>query len=102
MYHSGVPGVFKQWVDCICRHSQAFHYTQTGPKGPAKLKQACLVTASGGTEIGAAGDYASRYLAQVCRFLSAQDVQHTAVCGSKGSPEAVLADAKAQIDALLG
>jgi hypothetical protein len=40
----------------LCRHSQAFQYAQTGPKGPTKLKQAYLVTASGGTEIGAAGD----------------------------------------------
>jgi hypothetical protein len=27
----------------LCRHSQAFQYAQTGPKGPAKLKQAYLV-----------------------------------------------------------
>ena len=102
MYNFGVPVVVKQWVDYICRHGKTFQYTKTGPVGLTNLKQVYLVTASGGTEIGNSADYASRYLEQICRFIGAQDVQHIGVSGSKGSPESVLADAKARVDALLG
>lgn len=101
MYNFGVPVVVKQWVDYICRHGKTFQYTRTGPEGLTKLKQVYLVTASGGTQIGGENDFASRYLEQVLRFIGAQHVQHIAVSGSKGRPEMVLADARAQIKALL-
>jgi FMN-dependent NADH-azoreductase len=96
MYNFGVPVVVKQWIDYICRHGKTFQYTRTGPEGLTKLKQVYLVTASGGEN-----DFASRYLEQVLRFIGAQNVQHIAVSGSKGRPEMVLADARAQIKALL-
>ena len=101
MYNFGVPVVVKQWIDYICRHGKTFQYTRTSPEGLTKLKQVYLVTASGGTQIGGENDFASRYLEQVLRFIGAQNVQHIAVSGSKGRPEMVLADARAQIKALL-
>ena len=102
MYHLGVPIVVKQWIDYDCRPGQAFQCTQTDPKVLMKLNRACLVTTSGGTEIGGAGGHVSRYLEQVCGFVGAQDVQQIAVGGSNGSAEAMRADARAQIDAMPG
>lgn len=101
MYNFGIPAVLKQWVDYVCRSGITFSYGANGPVGLTGIKRAFIVTASGGTPIGAQADYASGHLAQVLRFIGVEDIIHIHASGSKGSPEQVIAQAKQQIDEAL-
>lgn len=101
MYNFGVPAYLKQWVDYVCRAGVSFRYTENGPEGLTGVKQAFIVTASGGTPIGSEMDFASRYLEQICRFLGVSEVFHIDASGSKRTPELVIEAARLQIDSLL-
>lgn len=101
MYNFSVPAYLKQWIDYVCRAGISFRYTESGPVGLTGVKRAFIVTASGGTPIGGDWDFASRYLEHICRFLGVEEVIHIDASGSKGTPEAVIAAAKRQIDARL-
>lgn len=101
MYNFGVPAYLKQWIDYVCRAGVSFRYTENGPQGLTGVKRAFIVTASGGTPIGGDWDFASRYLEHICRFLGVEEVVHIDASGSKGTPEVVIAAARAQIDTLL-
>lgn len=98
MYNFGIPAVLKQWVDYVCRSGITFKYGATGPVGLTGIKRAFIVTASGGTPIGADADYASGHIAQICRFIGVEEIIHVHASGSKGAPEQVIAQAKQQID----
>ena len=101
MYNFGIPASLKQWVDSICRAGVSFKYTEQGPVGLLGVKQAFIITASGGTPIGSELDFASRYLEHICRFIGIADVFHIAASGSKGTPEQVIDQGKQQVDALM-
>lgn len=101
MYNFSVPVYLKQWIDYVCRAGVTFRYTDSGPQGLTGVQRAFIVTASGGTPIGGEMDFASRYLEHICRFLGVEEIVHIDASGSKGSPEAVLAAARRQIDSLL-
>lgn len=101
IYNFGVPAYLKQWVDYVCRAGVTFRYTAEGPQGLTGVKRAFIVTASGGTPIGSEMDFASRYLEFICRFLGIQEVFHIDASGSKREPEAVVAEAKKQVDSIL-
>jgi FMN-dependent NADH-azoreductase len=101
MYNFGVPAYLKQWIDYVCRAGVSFRYTGNGPEGLTGVERAFIVTASGGTPIGSDMDFASRYLEHICRFLGVTEVIHIDASGSKRTPEAVIAAAKQQIDAVL-
>lgn len=101
IYNFGVPAYLKQWVDYVCRAGVTFRYTAEGPQGLTGVKRAFIVTASGGTPIGSDMDFASRYLEFICRFLGIQEVFHIDASGSKREPEAVVAEAKKQVDSIL-
>ena len=48
MYNFGIPASLKQWIDAICRAGVSFKYTEEGPVGLLGVKQAYIITASGG------------------------------------------------------
>src|ERR1700722_15355574 len=48
MYNFGIPSVLKAWIDHVVRAKKTFSYTQNGPEGLLKGKQAILVLGSGG------------------------------------------------------
>ena len=75
IYNFGVPAVLKAWVDQVARAQLTFRYTEQGPEGLLKNKQAILVMASGGVPIGSEMDFATPYLQQVMGFLGITDVQ---------------------------
>ena len=75
IYNFSVPAVLKAWVDQVARAQLTFRYTEQGPEGLLKNKQAILVMASGGVPIGSDMDFATPYLQQVMGFLGITDVQ---------------------------
>jgi FMN-dependent NADH-azoreductase len=75
IYNFSVPAVLKAWVDQVARAQLTFRYTEQGPEGLLKNKQAILVMASGGVPIGSDMDFATPYLHQVMGFLGITDVQ---------------------------
>lgn len=98
LYNFGVPAYLKQWIDYICRAGVTFRYTENGPEGLTGIKRAYIVTASGGTPIGSAMDFASGYLELVCKFLGVEDVVHIDAGGSKREADKIIAEGKAQVD----
>jgi FMN-dependent NADH-azoreductase len=48
MYNFGIPSNLKSWFDYVLRAGTTFRYTETGPEGLVKGKQAILVLTRGG------------------------------------------------------
>lgn len=48
MYNFGIPSNLKSWFDYVLRGGTTFRYTEQGPEGLVKNKQAILVLAKGG------------------------------------------------------
>lgn len=101
LYNFSVPAVLKQWIDAVCRAGVSFKYTEQGPQGLLGIKNAYIVTASGGTPIGSELDFASPYLAAICRFLGVENVHHIDANGSKREPALNIVQGKKQIDNVL-
>lgn len=101
VHNFSIPLVLKQWVDYICRAGHTFRYGSDGPQGLSDIERAYLVVSAGGMEIGGTADFASRYMAHVCRFIGVREIHIIDASGSKGTPEAVIARGKEQIDLLL-
>lgn len=74
IYNFGVPAALKAWVDQVARARKTFQYTDQGPVGLLKNKQAVIITASGGTQIGSDIDFATDYLRHVLGFIGISDV----------------------------
>jgi FMN-dependent NADH-azoreductase len=74
IYNFAVPAALKAWIDLIARARKTFHYTATGPEGLLSGKQAYVLIASGGTEVGSDIDFASGYLRNILGFVGITDV----------------------------
>lgn len=75
IYNFGVPASLKAWVDQIARARLTFHYTEQGPQGLLTGKKVYILTATGGTEVGGAIDFATPWLKFVLGFLGITDVE---------------------------
>lgn len=102
MYNFGIPAVLKQWIDAICRAGVSFTYTAQGPVGLLGVQRAVIITSTGGTALGSDADFASRYLAHICRFIGIEHIHVIDAGGSKRTQDEVVERGKRQIDALLG
>jgi FMN-dependent NADH-azoreductase len=100
IYNFGVPASLKAWIDHVARAGLTFHYTAEGPRGLLKNKKAILVIASGGTQIGSDIDFATDYIKHVLGFLGIEDVTVVGADRMVVDPDAALAAATAQVDAL--
>lgn len=100
IYNFGVPAALKAWIDQIARAGVTFRYTETGPKGLLEGKRAIIAVASGGTEAGSDIDFATGYMRHVLGFIGITDVTFVTADRMSQDPEATLATAHAQIDAL--
>ena len=100
IYNFGVPASLKAWIDHVARAGVTFHYTAEGPRGLLKNKKAILVIASGGTQIGSDIDFATDYMKHVLGFLGIEDVTVVGADRMVVDPDAALAAATAQVDAL--
>jgi FMN-dependent NADH-azoreductase len=75
IYNFGVPASLKAWVDQIARARLTFRYTEQGPQGLLENKKVYILTATGGTEVGSAIDFATPWLKFVLGFLGIRDVE---------------------------
>ena len=75
IYNFGVPAALKAWVDMIARARLTFRYTQDGPEGLLKGKQAYIIIASGGVPVDSPFDFATPYLRQALKFVGITDVE---------------------------
>lgn len=74
IYNFSIPASLKAWIDQVARAGLTFRYTETGPEGLLRGKQAFVLLASGGTPVGSEIDFASGYLRHVLGFLGIEDV----------------------------
>lgn len=74
IYNFGVPASLKAWIDQIARARLTFRYTEQGPQGLLTGKKVYILTATGGTEVGSAIDFATPWLRFVLGFLGITDV----------------------------
>ena len=75
IYNFSVPASLKAWIDQIARARLTFHYTDEGPKGLLSGKKVYILTATGGTEVGSAIDFATPWLKFVLGFLGVSDIE---------------------------
>ncbi|MCB1583955.1 MAG: NAD(P)H-dependent oxidoreductase [Marinicella sp.] len=74
IYNFSIPATLKAWIDQVSRAKVTFQYTEKGPEGLIKNKQAILVYASGGTPLGSEIDFATPYLKYILGFIGIDDV----------------------------
>lgn len=101
IYNFGVPASLKAWVDQIARARLTFHYTEQGPKGLLTGKKVYILTATGGTEVGSAIDFATPWLKFVLGFLGITDIEVIAADRGMVRGEAACQAAAEEIEQLL-
>lgn len=74
MYNFGIPSSLKAWIDRIARAGSTFKYTENGPEGLLKNKQAIIISSRGGKYAGTPMDTQTDYLRDVLRFVGLTDV----------------------------
>jgi FMN-dependent NADH-azoreductase len=75
IYNFGVPASLKAWIDQIARARLTFRYTEQGLQGLLTGKKVYILTATGGTEVGSAIDFATPWLKFVLGFLGITDIE---------------------------
>jgi FMN-dependent NADH-azoreductase len=101
IYNFGVPASLKAWIDQIARARLTFRYTETGPQGLLQNKKVYILTATGGTEVGSAIDFATPWLRFVLGFLGITDVEVIAADRGMLRGDAAREYAAARIDDVL-
>ncbi|MCK8482868.1 NAD(P)H-dependent oxidoreductase [Aliiroseovarius sp. S2029] len=88
-YNFSIPSTLKAWIDHLARVGVTFRYRDDGtPEGLLTGKRAIIVTASGGTPIGAPHDFLSPYLKFILGFMGISDVEFVSAAGADGIAEA--------------
>lgn len=101
IYNFGVPASLKAWIDQIARARLTFRYTEQGPQGLLRDRKVYILTATGGTEVGSAIDFATPWLKFVLGFLGATDVEVIAADRGMSRGDAARQHAAARIDDVL-
>ncbi len=101
MYNFSIPASLKAWIDQITRARRTFAYTANGPQGLLKDKHAVLVIATGGVSVGSEFDFSTNYLKHALSFIGVTDITIIAAEGQAKNADEALAQARAQIDALV-
>lgn len=101
IYNFGVPASLKAWIDQVARARLTFHYTEQGPQGLLENKKVYILTATGGTEVGSAIDFATPWLKFMLGFLGIGDVEVIAADRGMLRGDAAREHATAKIDAVL-
>ena len=103
MYNFGVPSTLKAYFDHIARAGETFRYTEKGPVGLLKGKQAKIFAARGGLYAGTPRDTQSAYVRDFLDFLGIEDAEFVYAEGLAmgDAPRAeALAKARRAIEAL--
>ena len=101
IYNFGVPASLKAWIDQIARARLTFRYTEQGPQGLLSGKKVYILTATGGTEVGSAIDFATPWLKFVLGFLGITDVEVIAADRGMMRGDGARQHAAARIDEVL-
>jgi FMN-dependent NADH-azoreductase len=101
IYNFGVPASLKAWIDQIARARLTFRYTDQGPKGLLSGKKVYILTATGGTEVGSAIDFATPWLKFMLGFLGITDVEVIAADRGIMRGDAARQNAATRIDQVL-
>ncbi|MFZ6654862.1 FMN-dependent NADH-azoreductase [Undibacterium sp. TJN19] len=108
MYNLSIPTSLKAWIDRIALAGKTFRYTEHGPEGLLKNKQAYLASSRG--SVYAAGspaamlEHQESYLTGLLAFLGITDVKVIRAEGMAFGPEAktaALAHAREDIAAIM-
>ncbi|MCK8465277.1 NAD(P)H-dependent oxidoreductase [Aliiroseovarius sp. S1339] len=95
-YNFSIPSTLKAWIDQLARAGVTFRYGEDGtPEGLLTGKRVIVVTASGGTPIGAPHDFVSPYLTFILNFMGISDIEFISATGADG-----IASADASIEEL--
>lgn len=97
MYNFGVPAALKAWMDLVARAGRTFRYTEAGPEGLLKNKQAWIAVTSGGVPLNAPVDFATPHLVQFLSFLGFDGVETIDGGQLNANAEAVMDAARARI-----
>jgi FMN-dependent NADH-azoreductase len=100
IYNFGTPASLKTWFDHVARKGDTFAYTEAGPQGLLTGKRAIIALSSDGTRLGSEVDFASGYVRHMLGFMGITDVEFVAADAMVFGPEAALAKAEGEIDAL--
>lgn len=101
IYNFAVPASLKAWIDQIARARLTFRYTDQGPQGLLTGKKVYILTATGGTEVGSAIDFATPWLRFVLGFLGITDVEVIAADRAMMRGDAARQHAADRIDQVL-
>ena len=75
IYNFSIPASLKAYFDLVARAGRTFQYAENGPVGLLKDKKVFVVISSGGTAIGSAIDFSSKYIIHFLSFLGITDVE---------------------------
>mgnify|MGYP000165043083 CR=1 FL=1 len=98
MHNFSVTSLLKNYIDQICRMGLTFKYSEAGPEGLLKDKQALIISTAGGDFISEASrhkDFQAPYLNHVLNFIGINDVKRIAV-HKLGLGDEVAAQVKAE------
>ncbi|MDE9450848.1 NAD(P)H-dependent oxidoreductase [Aliiroseovarius sp. Z3] len=88
-YNFSIPSTLKAWIDHLARAGVTFRYRDDGtPEGLLTGKRVIVVTASGGTPVGAPHDFLTPYLKFILGFMGISDVEFISSTGPDGFSEA--------------
>lgn len=69
MYNFTLPSTLKSWFDYLARAGTTFRYTESGPEGLLKGRQAIIVTTRGGVYKGTPNDFAAPVAELLLNFV---------------------------------
>jgi len=102
MHNFSVTTLLKSYIDQICRIGLTFQYSETGPEGFIKNKQAIIISSAGGDFQQAQEkhkDFQTPYLTHVLNFIGIEDIKVIPVQGvGYGDEAAIQAKTKAKQD----
>ena len=75
IYNFSIPASLKAYFDLVARVGRTFQYTGNGPEGLLKDKKVFVIISSGGTAVGSAIDFSSKYIIHFLSFLGITDVE---------------------------
>jgi len=75
IYNFSIPASLKAYFDLVARVGRTFQYTENGPEGLLKDKKVFVIISSGGTAVGSAIDFSSKYIIHFLSFLGITDVE---------------------------
>jgi len=84
MHNFSITTLLKAYIDQICRVGLTFQYSEAGPEGLLKNKQAVIITSSGmdfNNDHVRAMDFQTPYLQRILNFVGIEKVHHIPVQG---------------------